>query len=125
MPFLEKTTLDARIALFALLTSLLCAAIFGLAPALHKNSPQALAASTRMTAPQAVLRQFLVIAQIAGSMVLLAGGALLMRSFWSLQNQGLGLNPESVVTARHIARPKRISHARTSDWPSSSSWSGT
>ena len=99
MPFLENTSLDARIALFALLTSLLCAAVFGLAPALHKNGPQALAASARMTAPQAILRQFLVIAQIAGSVVLLAGGALLMRSFWSLQNQRLGLNPESVVTA--------------------------
>ena len=33
-------------------------------------------------------------------MVLLAGGALLFRSFWNLQNQHLGMDIESVVTAR-------------------------
>jgi predicted permease len=45
------------------------------------------------------LRQGLVVAQIAASMVLLAGGALLFRSFLNLQNQRLGLRAESVVTA--------------------------
>jgi predicted permease len=33
-------------------------------------------------------------------MVLLAGGALLFRSFWNLQNQQLGMQTESVITAR-------------------------
>ncbi len=99
MPFLGQVRLDTRIGLFCLLTSLSCAVFFGLVPALHKPRVQALAGLNRMTMPQALLRQWLVVAQIAASMVLLAGGALLARSFWNLQSQSLGLRTESVVIA--------------------------
>lgn len=99
LPFLGQVRLDARIALFCLLTSVLCAVLFGLVPAMRKPRAQALVGLSRMTMPQALLRQWLVVAQLAASMVLLAGGALLARSFWNLQSQRLGLRTESVVTA--------------------------
>jgi len=97
--FLTKARIDARVILFTLLSSLLCAVLFGVVPALHRPRAQALSGRARMTTSQALLRQWLVVAQIAASMVLLAGGALLLRSFWNLQTQRLGLQTESIVTA--------------------------
>jgi putative ABC transport system permease protein len=94
----QKTTLDARIILFTLLTSLVCGAISGLAPALRRPRAEALAGRTT-TNSHAALRQGMVIFQIAASMVLLAAGALLFRSFLNLQNQRLGMRTESIVTA--------------------------
>jgi putative ABC transport system permease protein len=96
-PF-QKTTLDLRIILFTLITSLLCGAISGLAPALRRPRAEALAGRTT-TASHAAMRQALVIVQIAASMVLLAAGALLFRSFLNLQSQRLGMRTESIVTA--------------------------
>ena len=94
----QKTTLDARIILFTLVTSLVCGAISGLAPALRGPRAEALTGRTAI-ASHAALRQALVIVQIAASMVLLAAGALLFRSFLNLQNQRLGMRTESIVTA--------------------------
>ncbi len=97
--FLSKARIDARVILFTLLGSLICALLFGVVPALHRPRAEALSSRARITASQALLRQWLVVAQIAASMVLLTGGALLMRSFWNLQSQRLGLRVESIVTA--------------------------
>jgi putative ABC transport system permease protein len=99
MPFLTKARIDARIVCFTLLISVLCGALFGLVPALQYPRPQALTGRSTVTGRHATLRQLLVVAQIATSMVLLAGGALLFRSFWNLQNQRLGMSVGSVVTA--------------------------
>jgi putative ABC transport system permease protein len=51
-----------------------------------------------------VLRRSLVVGQIAISMVLLSGAALLVRSFQNLEGQSLGLQPQGVLSAR-IALP--------------------
>ena len=45
------------------------------------------------------MRQSLVVAQIAISMVLLLSAGLLLRSFFNLQNQSLGMHTRSVLTA--------------------------
>jgi predicted permease len=99
IPFLNKAQIDGRIILFTLGVSLVCGALSGLAPALRRPSAEALVSRTTMNAAHAALRQGLVVAQIAASMVLLAGGALLFRSFLNLQNQSLGMRAENVVTA--------------------------
>jgi predicted permease len=99
IPFLSEAQIDGRIILFTLGISLVCGVLFGLVPALQRPSAEALATRTSMNSGHAFLRQGLVVAQIAASMVLLAGGALLFRSFVNLQNQRLGLRAESVVTA--------------------------
>ena len=46
----------------------------------------------------ATLRQWLVITQIAASMVLLAGAVLLVRSFRNLENQHLGMRDDNTLT---------------------------
>jgi predicted permease len=106
IPFLSKAQIDTRIILFTLLISLLCGTLFCLVPALHKPRAEALAGRTTMAISHAGLRQGVVVAQIAASMILLAGGALLFRSFWNLQNQHLGMHTESVVTARILLGQK-------------------
>jgi predicted permease len=97
--FLSRSQVDLRILLFTLLISLLCGALFGLAPALQTPRPAALGSRTSM-AGKAAVRQGLVVTQIAASMVLLAAGTLLFRSFVNLQSQSLGMTAERVVTAK-------------------------
>ncbi|HEY3930362.1 MAG TPA: FtsX-like permease family protein [Candidatus Koribacter sp.] len=99
MPYLTKAALDLRILIFTLFVSLFCGLLCGLIAALHKPPAEALAGHTTMSAPHAHLRQSLVILQIAASLVLLSGGALLVRSFVNLERQRLGINPEHLVTA--------------------------
>jgi predicted permease len=99
MPFLSKARIDPRILAFALATSVICAVFFGLLSGIRKAGAEALTGRTRTTMRHAVLRRGLVIAQIAVSMVLLAGGALLAHSFWNLEKQSLGMNAENIVTA--------------------------
>jgi putative ABC transport system permease protein len=95
-PF-HSTGMDGRIILFTLATSLVCGTISGLALALRKPRAEALAGRTTTTS-HAAMRQALVVIQIAASMVLLAAGALLFRSFLNLQSQRLGMRTESIVT---------------------------
>ena len=97
IPFLGKTHIDLRIILFTVVASLLCGALFGVAPALQKPKPLMLTGRSQ-TVPHAAVRQWLVVGQIAASMVLLAGGMLLLRSFWNLQNQHLGMQTEKTLT---------------------------
>ena len=98
IPFLKQARLDGRILLFTVLLAIVCGVLFGLMPALQRPRTEALAG--RGGAMQSAwLRQWLVVMQIAASVVLLTGGALLLRSFWRLQHQDLGMRTESVLTA--------------------------
>ena len=90
IPFLDRAHLDLRIMLFTILLSCLCGAMFGLIPALHTPRLTALTVRSTHSGAYAVLRRCLVVGQIAASMVLLAGGMLLLRSFWSLREPATG-----------------------------------
>jgi predicted permease len=104
IPFLKRAGLDLRIALFTVLLSLACGALFGLLPALQTPRAVALAARAAKSRRRTVLRRSLVVGQIAVSLVLLSGAALLLRSFQNLEQQNLGLQTQGVLTAR-IALP--------------------
>jgi predicted permease len=97
IPFLGKAHMDLRIILFTVLVSLICGALFGLAPALQKPRAQMLTRRSQ-TGSHAAVRQWLVVGQIAASMVLLAGGMLLVRSFRNLQKQHLGMQMQNTLT---------------------------
>jgi putative ABC transport system permease protein len=99
LPFLSKARIDTRILLFALMTSIFYAVLFGLLSGIRKIGMEALTGRTRSTMRHAGLRRKLVIAQIAASIVLLAGGALFARSFWNIEKQSLGMNAENILTA--------------------------
>ncbi|HEY6413971.1 MAG TPA: ABC transporter permease [Edaphobacter sp.] len=97
IPLLSKARIDGRIIAFTFALSSLCAVLAGLVPALQRPRAEALAGRTAVSSSHAVLRQWLVVAQIAASMILLTGGALLFRSFLKLQHQRLGMQTESVA----------------------------
>ena len=100
IPFLERTGLDFRIALFTVLLSLVCGALFSMLPALHRPRATALATRAAKTSRSAGLRRTLVIGQIAVSMVLLSGSALLLKSFQNIQEQQLGMQTGRVFTVK-------------------------
>jgi predicted permease len=100
VPFLAQARLDLRIVLFTVLVSLLCAALFGILPALEKPNAMALVARSTRSGAQARLRRVLVAAQIAVSVVLLSGAGLLVKSFWNLEQQSLGIETRHVLTVR-------------------------
>jgi putative ABC transport system permease protein len=98
IPYLNKTHIDLRIACFTILLSILCGALFGLAPALQRPNREVLNGRSLTLASRASVRQWLVIAQIATSMVLLAGAMLLLRSFRNLEDQPLGMRTDNTLT---------------------------
>jgi predicted permease len=99
MLFLAKAGVDSRVLAFTIVVAVVCGTACGFFAALHRPRAEALAGRNAMAAPHARLRQILVIAQIAASVTLLCAGALLSRSFWNLERQRLGIDPERIVTA--------------------------
>lgn len=105
-PRLTEIGIDWRVLGFTLLVSMLTAFLFGFAPALHiskadvqeamKEGSRGNVGSARRTR----LRHALIIAEVALSVVLLAGAGLLFRSFMRLQSVNVGFTPQQVLTAR-------------------------
>ncbi|HEX4229887.1 MAG TPA: ABC transporter permease [Bryobacteraceae bacterium] len=88
---------------FSLLLSMATSVIFGLAPAIeasHVDLNDALKESSRgSTAGRRLLREFLIVVEVAASIVLLIGAGLLVSSFVRLQRTRTGFRPENVLTA--------------------------
>jgi predicted permease len=99
IPLLAKAHLDLRIILFTVTVSVVCGALFGLAPALQNSNPKLQNDRAYVAGSAARIRQWLVIGQIAASVVLLTGGTLFLRSFWNLQHQHLGIQTQNTLTA--------------------------
>jgi predicted permease len=105
-PRLREISMDWRVLAFTLGASVLTGLLFGFAPALHisrtdvqevvKESGRGTAGSARSSR----LRHALIIAEVALSVVLLAGAGLLFRSFLRLQSVNTGFTPQQVLTAK-------------------------
>jgi predicted permease len=110
LPRLSEAGLDHRVLLFTLAISLACGMAFGMVPALHRAPAQLALAGTRSSAAsRGFFRQFLVVTQVAISLVLLAGASLLLRSLWKLQNQPLGMRTDSLLMAEMTLGQSRYS----------------
>ena len=99
IPYLDQAGLDVRIVSGTVLLSLVCGAFFGLAPAMQKPGDGVLSGRSFTTISHAVVRQWLVVAQIAASMVLLVAAILLLRSFRNLEDQKFGMRTDNTLTA--------------------------
>ena len=99
IPYLDRIHLDLRIISFAVLLSILCGVLSGIAPALQKPNRESLSGRSRAQISHASARQWLVVAQIAASMVLLTGAALLLRSFRNIEDQKLGMRTDNTIVA--------------------------
>ena len=104
IPFLNRAGVDLRIASFTVMLSVVSAALFGLLPAMQTPRMDALAARAAKSRKGLLLRRSLVAGQIAVSMVLLCGAALLLKSFRNIEEQSLGIQTGGVITAQ-IALP--------------------
>src|SRR5580693_120306 len=100
IPFIGEAYLDLRIGVFAALLSCVCGVIFGLASSLEKPGLATLNAKASMSRSHAFLRRCLVTAQIAVTIVLLSGAALLLRSFVKIEAQNLGMQTGGVLTVK-------------------------
>ena len=105
IPFLEHAHLDLRVVLFTVVVSVASGMLFGALPGLERPRAAALVARTANSGARAFTRRCLVVGQIAVSMVLLAGAALLVRSFSSIEHQKIGMETRGVLAA-HIALPR-------------------
>jgi putative ABC transport system permease protein len=104
LPSFAVVRLDGRVFLFALFLTLITGVLVGLAPALRSSRPGAwtgLRQGSRSTSggPHADrTRGALVAAQLAISLVLLAGAGLLVRSVVALYRVDPGFDPRGVLT---------------------------
>jgi predicted permease len=98
--------LDATALGFTFGLSLLTTVVFGLVPALRTSKVdlnEALKEGGRgemQGGRQSRLRSWLVVAEIALAMVLLAGAGLMIKSFWRLHHTDPGFDPAGVLTAQ-------------------------
>jgi putative ABC transport system permease protein len=98
IPYLDKMQLDLRIVCFTVVLSFVCGVLFGLAPALQRPKEGMLTGRSITSISHAGVRQWLVVAQIAASVVLLTSAMLLLRSFRNLENQQLGMRDDNTLT---------------------------
>jgi len=110
LPRFWTPVLDARVTLFALGLSLLSGLVFGLAPAFGGLSRD-LASVVReggrgmIGSSRRRMTRFLVVAEIALSMVLLAGSGILLRSFLDLRHADPGFEPAGLLVVPIQAPP--------------------
>ncbi len=97
---LQQASLDLRVLGFCLVVSLSSGILFGVAPTFAEPAPELLAGKTMRTTARGILRHTLVAGQVAGSVILLTGAGLLLRSLWKIQSVPMGLDPQHLVTAK-------------------------
>ncbi|HEY7181909.1 MAG TPA: ABC transporter permease [Blastocatellia bacterium] len=108
----NEISVESRVLFFTLGVTLLTGVGFGLAPALRTSRPdlqQSLKGATgKATADRAQnrLRNALVIAEVALSLVLLIGAGLMMRSFLRLATAPPGFDPKNLIAA-DLSLPQR------------------
>ena len=102
IPLLLDLQLDWRVLSFTVVLSLLTGTLFGLLPALQATKPELTPAlkdeSSLGGYRRSRLRNTLVVAQVALSLVLLVAAGLVVRSLQHAQVMSPGFNPDHVVT---------------------------
>lgn len=102
LPALYNVTLDGRVLVFVLVTTVCSVILFGLLPAIRASRPdlqETLGATARTTAGiRGRMLSGLVVAEVALSTILLVGAVLAMRSFLNVLNIAPGFDAESSVT---------------------------
>jgi putative ABC transport system permease protein len=112
--------LDWRVFCFLAIVCVITGIGFGLAPALAATrqdvQPAMKESSGRGSAgrSQGLVRDALVVAEIALAFVLLIGAGLMMRAFYNLQHSSTGLSAENVLTLRMTLAESRYGSADAS-----------
>ncbi len=114
IPLVNPIALNGTVLAFTLAVGLLVGVLVGLAPALQVSQLQlneelktAMQAALGPCGRRRILRDSLVVGEIAISMALLIGAGLLLRSFIKLREVEVGINPQGVLTAQVVLPSKR------------------
>ncbi len=117
IPDEAEIAINGSVLAFTLAVSALTSLACGLAPALH-SCRRDLAASMREASrslaghsKQALLRNSLVVGQVALCLMLLSGTSLLVRTFLEIQRVDLGVRPDRVLTMRVPLPPQHYPDA--------------
>ena len=104
IPKANEIAVNVRVLGFTLFVALVTGLVFGLLPALMASKPN-LNESLKETGRRATARWAgrrahgaLVVAEVALSLVLLAGAGLMIRNMWHLLRLDVGFNPENLIT---------------------------
>ena len=103
VPLALDLSLDPRVFLFALLVALVTTLVFGLLPALQASRPDLRSALQQSGSPvsptqhSSRLRSLLAAAQVALSVILLAGAGLFLRTLQKTAAIDPGFNPDNVL----------------------------
>jgi putative ABC transport system permease protein len=103
MPGYHHLGVNSRVLFYTLIVSVSAGILFGLAPAIQASKPD-LNGTLKDGGGETSgggrhrLRAALVVAEIAMSLVLLAGAGLLMKSFLAISKVNTGINPDNVLT---------------------------
>jgi putative ABC transport system permease protein len=98
-----EIAMDVRVLAFSVALSVFTGVLFGLAPAWHATTPD-LAGTMKEGGRGAsggsrkILRDTLIVAEVALAFVLLVGSGLMMRSFFTLMNAEMGFDGTNVLT---------------------------
>jgi putative ABC transport system permease protein len=101
IPRMGELSVDGSVLAFTFGASLITGLFFGLAPALQSaktNLTETLKEGERNSSPgHNRAGQFLVISEVALTLVLLVGAGLLVKSFWRLSQVNPGFDPQNVL----------------------------
>jgi putative ABC transport system permease protein len=104
VPRLQDATISAPVLLFAIGLTLITSVLFGLTPAIQGSRTgiadslkEAGSATASSSLQSSRLREALIVAEIAVTVVLLFGSGLLLRSFWKLISIDPGLATHNVI----------------------------
>jgi putative ABC transport system permease protein len=115
LPRMSEVGIDARVLLFTMAITLGTGILFGLAPALHASrrapSEDLKEGGRSGTSGSAAnrMRRALVVAEVAFSVILLAGAGLLIRSFMQVLGVDTGVHADQVLTMRISLPEERYS----------------
>ena len=105
IPFWMHFTIDAQVLLFTVAVAVVTGLLFGIVPAIQSSKPN-LNETLRDSGGRGAsagrgrqrLRNGLVVGEVALSLILLVGAALMIKSFLGLQSMNPGFDPEGLLT---------------------------
>ena len=100
LPRVDQVTIDVTVLGFVTAVALFAGIGFGVWPSLQVSGANLVEATQESRVRRQRGRSALVVAEVALSLMLLAGAGLMIRSFVKLQNHDLGFQADNVLTAQ-------------------------